>query len=217
MKHVKLMATLALLSLALMVVVYPLYAHCGKCAADGKKIASQLDQNKMTLARAVTAAEQHSKGRAIAVTSDVDEKDALALNVYCIVSGPSQSAAAKIMKCTLDPASANVRTMKEVQEFPISKHEHADQSGAAKPMDATPKGSAMNITNRTVDAACGVCVYKMSGQVGCPLAVKIDGKPYIVQGANWPNHDYCDRDCKAIVSGRIEGDKFIATSLKVKD
>ena len=217
MKQFKLIASFALLSLALMVIVYPLYAHCGKCAADGKTIASQLDQSKMTLGKAVTAAEQNSKGRAVAVTSDLDEKDVLAVNVYCIVSGASESTP-KIMKCTVDPATGAVRGSKEVQEFPISKHEHAPGAGAGAGASADkPQGAAMNITNRTVDAACGVCVYKMSGQEGCPLAVKIDGKTYVVEGAKWPNHDYCDKNCKAIVSGRVEGDKFIATSLKVAE
>ena len=56
----------------------------------------------------------------------------------------------------------------------------------------------------------------MEGVQGCPLAVKIDGKAYIVQGAKWSNHDYCDRNCQAVVTGKIEGDKFIVTKLEEK-
>jgi hypothetical protein len=78
--------------------------------------------------------------------------------------------------------------------------------------------AARTISNRLVDAACGVCIYKMPGITGCPLAIKIDGRPYLVEGATWPNHDYCERDCRAIVSGKLEGDplRFIATSLEPK-
>jgi hypothetical protein len=223
-------------------VVYPLFAHCGHCAADGKTIVEQLDKGKLTLAKAVTAAEQHSKGRAISVISELNDEHKLAMEVYCIVSDStgsgSASAAPKIMKCQIDGATGTVSEMKEAKEFPTTEDD--DKPGASPGMGGAggrggagaggasggaggrggagsgtkPGGTAMNITNKTVDAACGVCVYKMEGQNGCPLAVKIDGKAYIVEGAKWPNHDYCDHNCQAVVSGTIEGDKFVATSLK---
>ena len=78
--------------------------------------------------------------------------------------------------------------------------------------------NAKKISSQTVEAGCGACIYKMPGVEGCPLAVLIDGKPYLVQGATWPNHDYCDRKCTAVVSGKLEGDpaKFIAASFEPK-
>jgi hypothetical protein len=192
-------------------VVYPLLAHCGHCAADGKTIVEQLDKGKVTIAKVVTAAEQHSKGRAISVISELGDDHKLAMEVYCIVSDSSSaSAMPKIMKCQIDGATGTVKDMKEAKAFPVTEDDDAAPGGKK------PAGSAMNITNQTVDAGCGVCVYKMQGQVGCPLAVKIDGTTYIVEGAKWPNHDYCDHNCQAVVSGRIEGDKFIATSLQPK-
>jgi hypothetical protein len=207
--------TIALISTSALI-AYPLFAHCGHCAADGKQIVEMLDQGKMTIAKAVTSAEQRSKGRAISVISELDDDHKLVMEVYCIVSDASSaSAQPKIMKCQIDGTSGSVSEMKEVKAFPITDD---DAAGGAHEGhgEKKPAGSAMNITNKTVDAACGVCIYKMQGQVGCPLAVKIDGKPYIVEGANWPNHDYCDRNCQAVVTGRIEGDKFIATKLEVK-
>lgn len=190
-------------------------------ATEGKKIAAQLDRNNMTLAKAVAAAEQHSKGRAITVMSDLHGQDKLAVHVYCIVGDPP-----KIMVCHVDHATGTIRGMKEVKEFPITKPEHADDAHApgrghgGDGAQAPHRGAAATktINDQTVDAACGACIYKMPGVTGCPLAVKIDGKAYLVEGAQWPNHDYCDRNCQAIVSGKIEGDppKFVATKLEPK-
>ena len=224
MKSVKAIIPVALL-FALALIAYPLYAHCGKCAADGKKIATQLDSTKFTLAKAVTAAEAHSKGRAISATSELNDSDKLVLNVFCIAGEP-----AKIQKCEVDTATGTIKSMKEVSEFPLAKHEHAHDDdhkapsgggagGAGGAGGGAPGGggsSARAIANQTVEAGCGACVYKMANVDGCPLVVKIDGKTYLVQGAAWPNHDYCEQRCQAIVTGRIEGDTFIASSLAPK-
>ena len=195
--------SIAALCAALALIAYPLYAHCGKCAEDGKKIIAQLDQHKTTLAKIITAAEQHSKGRAVSVVSELTGDDhKLMVEVYCIASD-------KIQMCQVDPATGKVAAMKEVKEFPIT--EPSAPSGAA-----AAGGSVKMVTDQLVDAACGACIYKMSGVQGCPLAVMIDGKPYLVEGATWPNHDYCDRKCQAVVTGKLVGDKFIATELQPK-
>lgn len=216
-------------------VAYPAFAaFCPtegrNSAADGKKIAAQLDQNKTTLAKAIAAAEEHTKGRAISVISDVDDSGFVAVHVYCIAGDPN---APRILMAYFDHKTGKVKGAKPVEAFPITPHtpeaghgegrdhpehgqrqhgdDHADQS---KPHD-TP--SVKMIKNETLEAACGVCLYKMPGVKGCPLAVMIDGKPYLVEGAKWPNHDYCDRKCQAVVTGKLEGDKFIATSLEPKE
>ena len=139
----------------------------------------------------------------------------MALNVWCVTGKETETP--KIMKCDVDPATGKVATMKEVKEFPNydEKAEGSQQHSGKTPTSPTHgDGAARIISDQTVDAACGVCIYKMKGVSGCPLAVKIDGKTYLVEGAEWPNHDYCDRNCRAVVTGRIEGDKFIATKLE---
>lgn len=70
------------------------------------------------------------------------------------------------------------------------------------------------VTNEVMELACGACIYKMPGVEGCPLAIKLDGKPYLVKGAAWPNHDYCDRTCQGTVTGRLEGDTFVIATLE---
>jgi Family of unknown function (DUF6370) len=191
-------------------IAYPVFAHCGTCAADGKKIAAQLDQNKMTLAKAITAAEEHSKGRAISAITQTNEHGHMALHVHCIAA--DNAGAPKILMCLVDLTDGKVTGMREVHEFPTV----TAQAGPGQAPHGGRAGAAKTIANQTVEAACGACIYKMPGVDGCPLAVKIDGKAYLVQGAKWPNHDYCDRNCQAVVSGRIEGDTFIATKLEAK-
>jgi len=187
-------------------IAYPALAHCGKCAADGKKIAAQLDQSKSTLAKAVTAAETHSKGRAISVISELNDKGQAAVHVFCIAGEP-----AKIMKCHFDYATGTVKGMKEVTEFPTAAH--ADHAHAD---DAAGAAGVKMIKAQTHELACGACIYKMAGVGGCPLAIMIDGTPYLVEGATWPNHDYCDRKCQGVVSGKLQGGKFLASSLEAK-
>src|SRR5262245_28649665 len=108
------------LASALALIAYPLYAHCGKCAASAKKIADELNASKMTLAKAVTAAEDHSKGRAVGVISSVGADNQIAVNVFCAADG-------KIQKCSVDHKTGKVTEMKEVSEFPTDDHAHADK------------------------------------------------------------------------------------------
>jgi hypothetical protein len=210
-----LFAATVLVAGAVGAIAYPVFAHCGKCAADGKTLAALLDKNKLTLDEAVEEAEDHSKGRAISVLSQLDEHDHVLLHVWCITGKDSE--APKIVRCNVDPATGKVSDMKEVDEFPtydVKAHNHPHPHAPAAPRGGG--ASPGMISDRTVDAGCGACVYKMTGVTGCPLAVNIDGKTYLVEGAEWPNHDYCDHKCKAVVTGRIQGDKFIVSTLEVK-
>jgi bacterioferritin-associated ferredoxin len=211
----KMIASSLLVVVAAGLIAYPVFAHCGKCAADARKIAAQLDQNNMTLAKMVSAAEEHSKGRAISVISDLREKDQAAVYVYCVAGDPP-----KVMMCHVNIATGKVLGMKETHEFPITAPHAEGGHGAHDPHapgdPAHGGGTTKMIKSQTVEAGCGACIYKMAGVEGCPLAVMIDGKPYLVQGATWPNHDYCDGKQQAIVSGKLEGARFIATSVEPK-
>ena len=80
-------------------------------------------------------------------------------------------------------------------------------------------GSAtVRLVARTVEAGCGKCTYGMSGVSGCKLAVKIDGKSYLVKGAkvNAHNAGLCSSTKNAEITGSIEGDKFVATSFTLE-
>jgi hypothetical protein len=81
--------------------------------------------------------------------------------------------------------------------------------------------TAKVITKQTVDIACGECQFKMKGK-DCELAVKIDGKPYFVDGKNIDDfgdahgeHGFCNAVSKAEVTGEIVNNRFKATSIKL--
>ncbi len=82
--------------------------------------------------------------------------------------------------------------------------------------------SAFSQQTKVVEASCGQCQFKMKDKKGCDLAVRIDGKPYFVEGTNINDHGdahskngFCNTIRKAEVSGEIKGDKFVATSFKL--
>lgn len=75
------------------------------------------------------------------------------------------------------------------------------------------------ISNKVVEIACGECKFKMKGH-GCDLAVRIDGKPYFVQGKDIDSFGdahaktgFCKAISKAKVSGEIVNNQFKASSI----
>lgn len=80
------------------------------------------------------------------------------------------------------------------------------------------------VENLTVEAACGMCQFKIKSDKGCAMAVKIDGKIYHVEGLDKKTYGdahaadgYCKIMKKAIVSGEVKKGKFYATSFKYVD
>ncbi len=72
-----------------------------------------------------------------------------------------------------------------------------------------------------VETSCGICQFSMEGE-SCDLAVRIDGNGYYVQGAKMDDHGdahsahgMCNEIRQAKVTGKIVGDKFVATSFKL--
>ena len=83
---------------------------------------------------------------------------------------------------------------------------------------------AQKIQNQTVDAACAMCQFKVKTDKGCAMAVKIDGKVYLVEGMDKKTfgdmhsaNGYCKIMKKAVVSGEIKKGKFYATSFRYVD
>ena len=84
----------------------------------------------------------------------------------------------------------------------------------SKQKKATPKP-------QTVEASCGQCQFGMKGH-GCDLAVRIDGKPYFVDGSGIDDHGdshagdgFCSKIRKAEVVGEVKNNRFVATSFKL--
>jgi len=81
--------------------------------------------------------------------------------------------------------------------------------------------TAKVVTKKVVDIACGECQFKMKGK-DCELAVKIDGKPYFVDGKGIDDfgdahgeHGFCNAVSKAEVSGEIVNNRFKAKEIKL--
>lgn len=75
--------------------------------------------------------------------------------------------------------------------------------------------------SQIVEAGCGQCQFKMKGH-DCDLAVRIDGKPYFVDGTSIDSHGdahavdgFCATIRKAEVVGSIVDNRFKATSFKL--
>jgi len=77
---------------------------------------------------------------------------------------------------------------------------------------------ATPVENVVLEAGCAGCIFNMEGAEGCELAVKIDDKPYLVSGIEVDTHGsgMCDSALKATVSGKVQGDKFVATEFELK-
>ncbi len=78
-------------------------------------------------------------------------------------------------------------------------------------------------TKEIVEAGCATCIFYMPGVKGCKLAVKIGGKPYLVTGSDIDDHGdahgrsgLCVTARRALVTGKIEGDKFAAKSFELQ-
>jgi len=98
-------------------------------------------------------------------------------------------------------------------------HRAGGKPGAAAggaPAAGASGGTAMNITNKPIEIGCGKCIYHMAGVKGCELAAKVDGKTYMLMGKHGQNpHHYCEEGKPATVTGTIENDVLMVTTLKV--
>ncbi|MEH3114115.1 DUF6370 family protein [Pedobacter terrae] len=81
--------------------------------------------------------------------------------------------------------------------------------------------TAKVINKQVVDIACGECQFKMKGK-DCELAVKIDGKPYFIDGKGIDDfgdahgeHGFCNAVSKAEVTGEIVNNRFKAKEIKL--
>lgn len=79
------------------------------------------------------------------------------------------------------------------------------------------------VKTQIVEASCGQCKFGMDAK-GCDLAVRIDGKPYFVDGTSIDQHGdahahdgFCNTIRKAEVSGEIVDNRFKATSFVLID
>jgi len=80
-----------------------------------------------------------------------------------------------------------------------------------------------SLKNKTVEASCAQCQFKVKEPRGCDLAVRIDGKVYFVDGTNLDAHGdaheedgFCNAIRQAKVSGEIQGNRIRVTQFDLK-
>lgn len=75
----------------------------------------------------------------------------------------------------------------------------------------------VEVTDQTLTAACGMCVFGQPSPAGCYWAVEYEGAYFAVNGPVPKDHEahgpegMCTRPRKAVVSGRIRGEQIFAT------
>ncbi len=74
---------------------------------------------------------------------------------------------------------------------------------------------AASFSDRTVEIGCAMCVYGMPGVQGCKLAASIDGQPTLVTGVDVDLHAHklCSAPREAVVTGTMEGDDLVASTI----
>ena len=87
----------------------------------------------------------------------------------------------------------------------------------------SPKPLKLDQNKKVIEvlASCGSCNFKMKVP-GCPLAIKMDDKFYLVEGTKIDDHGdahaddgFCNAIKKAKVQGTVEGDKFKVTYFEI--
>ncbi|MDB5253693.1 MAG: glutaminyl-tRNA synthetase [Flaviaesturariibacter sp.] len=83
------------------------------------------------------------------------------------------------------------------------------------------RADSVRILSRVVEASCGKCRFGLKGD-DCELAVRFDGKTYLVEGTGIDQHGnahaadgFCNAVRKARVSGTVVGKRFVVTSFEL--
>ncbi len=93
----------------------------------------------------------------------------------------------------------------------------AQDTETAKDTGATPT-TLVSLSSETVEVGCGKCVYDIAGVTSCVLAAKIGDHAVLVTGAevDLQDHGLCEATGTAVVSGRLDGDTFVATTVDMQ-
>ncbi len=84
--------------------------------------------------------------------------------------------------------------------------------------DSTSKQSGVvTLRSETVEIGCGMCVYGIASAKSCELYADVNGKTIPVSGADVDlhAHNLCSVSKEALVSGQIEGDTLVVTSIEL--
>ncbi len=84
---------------------------------------------------------------------------------------------------------------------------------------------SVEVEDRVVEAACGLCQFEMEGRSDCYWAIRIEGKEFMVRGDVLPTDDehdahddegMCAVTRNAVVSGTLYESYFLATKFELQ-
>lgn len=107
MKRTKVLAVSAIALAAVCLVAYPVYAQVAGNLTTAKEMLKTLDQNKMTLVKAITMAEEHCHGQALEALTQTQQGQGTAIEVYCVTGE-------KIMRVTISAQTDKITATDEV-------------------------------------------------------------------------------------------------------
>jgi len=88
---------------------------------------------------------------------------------------------------------------------------------------ALAQNKTKEIKNKTVEASCAQCQFKVKEPRGCDLSIRLDGKIYFVDGTNLDAHGdaheedgFCNAIRRAKVTGTISGNRIQVTQFELK-
>ena len=81
-----------------------------------------------------------------------------------------------------------------------------------------PSTTLVSLSSESVEVGCAMCVYDIDGVTSCQLAANVGGNPMLVSGAEVDLHEHglCEDTGMAVVSGRVDGDMFVATTVEMQ-
>jgi hypothetical protein len=88
---------------------------------------------------------------------------------------------------------------------------------------ALAQNKTKEIKNKTVEASCAQCQFKVKEPRGCDLSIRLDGKIYFVDGTNLDAHGdaheedgFCNAIRRAKVTGTVSGNRIQVTQFELK-
>lgn len=88
---------------------------------------------------------------------------------------------------------------------------------------AQAQSKTKTLKNKSVEASCAQCQFKVKEPRGCDLAIRLNGNVYFVDGTNLDAHGdaheeggFCNAIRQANVSGKIQGDRIRITQFELK-
>ena len=92
---------------------------------------------------------------------------------------------------------------------PVEPTEYVVPTEPKGPVEPKESSEGAMSVNQVVEASCGQCQFGMTEELGCDLAIRIDGKSYFVDGTNIHEHGDAHADdgfCEVIRSANVKGE-----------